>query len=88
MKIFLLPKEGYSGRVTSSYLLVCPLLAENRAISLYVQGTRDPNRRAILPEVVSVKEAVALATREMMLNPTEQAQLSALLTRYLMNPEA
>lgn len=81
-----LETEGIPATVAQSYLTVMPLLEENRGISEYVQGSRNPNLRAFLPEVATVAEAVDLATREWMLDPIDQARLRSLIEKNLRPP--
>jgi hypothetical protein len=55
-----------------------PLLIENRAISSFLN--QHPQYRNALPEVLSPKEAVALATTDYRLTPTEQKSLEKILS--------
>ena len=63
--------------VAASYQDVMPLLTENVAISKFIQ--EQPNYRQALPEIVSIAEAVILASQERPLNPMQQKQLANLL---------
>lgn len=70
-------KEKVGREVAMAYLDVKPLLLENVAISTYSQA--HPNYRQALPEIVSISEAVMLASKERPLSPTQQASLTSLL---------
>ena len=69
------PKVGQA--VASSYLDLKPLLLENVAISKYTQG--HPQYRGALPEVVSIAEAIALASADRRLSREQQTSLRSLL---------
>lgn len=75
----LLAKKGYPTPVILSYLTVAPLLAENEAISKYIEQTGNLTLRSALPELTTVNEAVLVATKEHRLNPSMQLQLKELL---------
>ena len=60
-----------------------PLLVENEAISSFLQETRRTSLRTSLPEVVSVSEAVILASMEYQLTRSQQAKLKQLLEQAL-----
>ena len=70
---------GASPRATLAFATVAPLLLENVAISRWIQMRDDDSLRAALPEVVTIKEAVALATAEYSLTSSEQRDLRTLL---------
>lgn len=55
-----------------------PLLAERKAIAHFV--SQHPNYRNALPEVNDAREAVALATMDTRLTPSEQKLLEKALT--------
>lgn len=74
-----LERKGVDAAVTRSYLLVAPLLRETVAISRYVDAQASPELRSCLPEVTSINEAVALATAEYRLKPSQQTRLAELL---------
>lgn len=74
-----LERKGADAAVTRSYLLVAPLLRETVAISRYVDAQASPELRSCLPEVTSINEAVALATQEFRLKPSQQTRLAELL---------
>lgn len=78
-----LESQGADARTTRAYLTVAPLLGENEAISSFLEETHRLDLRAALPEVVSVNEAVLLASREFPLNPSQQEQLTQLLQAML-----
>ena len=68
-------KEGHE--VASAFLDVKPFLLENVAISKYTQ--EHPEYRQALPEMVSVSEAIAIASMDRPLNQIQQASLTKLL---------
>lgn len=72
-------KEGHE--VASAFLDVKPFLLENVAISKYTQA--HPNYRPALPEIVSISEAVIVASQDRPLNPMQQKQLAKLLQNSL-----
>src|SRR5579872_3948563 len=74
-----LAAQGIEPRVASAYLAVAPLLAENQALSRYVAA--NPQHLGTFPNVVNPSEAVALATQEYSLTPSQQATLQTLLTK-------
>ena len=74
---YLAAKEKTNSWVAASYCDLKPLLLESLAISKFTQV--QPQYRMALPEVLSISEAVILASKERPLNPTQQKQLSALL---------
>lgn len=74
-----LERKGADAQVTRAYLLVAPLLRETVAISRFVEAQGSPGLRSCLPEVTSINEAVALATLEYRLKPSQQTQLAKLL---------
>lgn len=78
-----LEKMGADNRVILAYRLVAPLLMENEAISAYLEETQQPTLRASLPEVISVNEAVILASMEYPLTQSQQKQLTQLLASQL-----
>lgn len=69
--------------VILGFRIVAPLLMENEAISAFIQETGYLNLRASLPEVVSVSEAVMLASEEYRLTPSQQRQLQEVLRQAL-----
>ena len=80
-----LKAEGTSSKVAQSFLLVAPLLMENKAISRFIEQVGRPDLRSSLPELTSISEAVALATGEHQLNPLQQSQLKSLLQKAYQN---
>lgn len=62
-----------------SYLDYRPLLLENVAISQYIQVKQNLELRMPLPEIISINEAVAVASMDRMLSPVQQKELRALL---------
>ena len=74
-----LAAQGADNRVTLAYRLVAPLLLENEAISAHLLETNDLSLRTSLPEVLTVNEAVILASKEYPLKPSQQQKLAELL---------
>ena len=74
-------KSRFGQEVAASYVDLKPLLLENVAISKYTQA--HPNYRPALPEIVSIAEAVIVASQERPLNPMQQKQLAKLLQNSL-----
>ncbi len=74
-------KKAADPWVAASFSDMKPLLLENRAISKFTQA--QPQYRLALPEVVSVSEAVMLASMERPLSKMQQKQLSELLQSAL-----
>ncbi len=65
--------------VINAYQAMAPLLAENEAISSYINQTDNSDLRTALPEVLNAPEAVAIASQERPLSESEQQQLLDLL---------
>ena len=76
-------KSGNSHTVAMNYQELAPLMAENEAISRYVQEQGDPSLRMLLPEICSPAEAMRIADRQRPMNPIEQMQLAQLLTKLV-----
>ena len=74
-----LEKRGISPAVILAYQTVCPLLAENEAISKYIARTGLLEIRQLLPEVLSVNEALLLMMQEHNLDDKQTDQLRMLL---------
>lgn len=70
---------GQTDSVINAYQLMAPLLAENQAISAYINQTGHSDLRSALPEVLNPSEATAIATQENPLSASEQAALLNLL---------
>ena len=81
-----LEQRGADTRVTRAYLLVAPLLAENLAISRYIEQTGRASLRSSMPEIETVNEATILASQEFNLKPSQQAKLQQLLQADLTTP--
>lgn len=81
-----LSTRGADSRVIRSYLLVAPLLLENVAISKWLMENEDGSLRSSMPELTSIPEAVALATQEFRLLPSQAKKLTALLTEAYRTP--
>lgn len=75
--------EGIANSVIVAFFLVAPLLQENVAISNFIVKTEQGWLRKVLPELLSVEEAVWLADLEYRLDPSEQMQLHGLLDAML-----
>ena len=71
--------QGADPRATLAFATVAPLLLENEAISRYVQMKDNDSLRGALPEIVTMDEAVSLATLEYRLTEPEQTSLRKLL---------
>lgn len=74
-----LEAAGHDPKVIVAYQTLDPLLAENEAISQYLEKTGDSTLRMALPELVSKEEAVAIADRELMLTQQQRKALYQLL---------
>jgi len=73
-------KAGQTDSVINAYQLMAPLLAENQAISAYINRTGHSDLRSALPEVLNAPEAVAIASQE---NPLSKSEQNTLLTLLL-----
>lgn len=78
---------GADDKTVLAYRLVAPLLIENEAISSFVVEENRPDLRAAMPELISVSEAVILASQEYRLTPSQQAKLKELLQMALTTQE-
>ena len=74
-----LEMNGQTDSVINAYQLMAPLLAENQAISAYINQTGHSDLRSALPEVLNATEAVAIAAQDRPLNANEQSELLTLL---------
>jgi hypothetical protein len=74
-----LGNRGVPDQVALAYLVVAPLLAENAAISRYIEMKSNPSLRAVLPELTTVEEAISLASMEYSLTVADQRKLRKLL---------
>ena len=77
---------GALPRATLAFATVAPLLLENVAISRYIQMKDNDLLRGAMPEVVTMDEALSLATLEYRLNEAEQTNLKSLLTEFSNTP--
>lgn len=75
-----LEQNGASDSVINAYQTLAPLLAENQAISAYIEKTGNSDLRKALPEVISAPEALAVANQDYQLSEAEQQQLLKMLT--------
>ena len=80
--------KGALPRATLAFPTVLPLLLENEAISRYIQMKDSDYLRGSLPEVVTMDEALSLATLEYRLNEAEQKNLEELLVEFVANKTA
>ena len=74
-----LTKNGTPDSVINAYQTMGPLLAENQAISAYIEKTGNSDLRRACPEVTSAPEALALAKQDYPLSEPEQQQLQQML---------
>lgn len=77
-------KVGHS--VAAAFSDVMPLLLENVAISRYIRARGDLTLRQALPEVVSIAEAVMIASMDRRLTRMEQISLQNLLKAEYRDP--
>jgi hypothetical protein len=78
-----LEAAGYTeNRVLRAFITVAPLLAENLAISRYIEATGRESLRSSMPELVSVREATTLASEEFSLTPSQAIKLHRALLRF------
>ena len=73
----LLAAEGVPAAVRMAYLMMAPLLWEEKAIAAHVR--EHPGLWGALPNVVDVGEAVLIAAKEWRLTEPHQKQLATLL---------
>jgi hypothetical protein len=76
--------RGALPRATLAFATVAPLLLENEAISRYFQSNGSDFLRDALPNVLTMDEAVALATMEYRLIEAEQTSLRHLLSEQVL----
>lgn len=74
-----LEKSGVPDSVINAYQQMAPLLAENQAISRYIEQTGNSDLRLALPEILNAQEAVAIASQDRPLSSSEQSALLELL---------
>lgn len=74
-----LTQNGVPDNVINAYQTMGPLLAENQAISSYIEKTGNSDLRKACPEVISAPEALAVAKQDYRLNEPEQQQLLQML---------
>lgn len=75
-----LTQNGVPDSVINAYQTMGPLLAENQAISSYIEKTGNSDLRKACPEVISAPEALAVAKQDYRLSEPEQQQLLQMLT--------
>lgn len=76
-----LEARGVPDRVIVAYQRLAPLLAENEAISRYINRTGNTSLREALPEILNAEEAVVIATQDRPLSKSEQKTLLDMLKR-------
>lgn len=76
-----LTQNGVPDSVINAYQTMGPLLAENQAISSYIEKTGNSDLRKACPEVISAPEALAVAKQDYRLSEPEQQQLLQMLTQ-------
>lgn len=74
-----LEKSGTPDSVINAYQVMAPLLAENQAISQYINQTGNSDLRSALPEILNAQEAVSIAALDRPLSNSEQSALLELL---------
>lgn len=76
-----LEANGVPDSVIVAYQEIAPLLAENAAISRYINRTGNSSLRDALPEILNAEEAVVIATQDRPLSKSEQQTLLDMLKR-------
>lgn len=76
-----LEARGVPDSVIVAYQRLAPLLAENEAISRYINRTGNTSLREALPEILNAEEAVVIATQDQPLSKSEQQTLLDMLKR-------
>lgn len=76
-----LENNGVPDSVIAAYQEIAPLLAENEAISRYINETGNSSLRSALPEILNADEAVVIASRDHVLSKSEQQTLLHMLKR-------
>lgn len=76
-------KAKSDSETASALMNVKPLILENVAIAKFTQD--HPSLRKVLPEVVSISEALILASQDYPLNRKQQARLRELLKATIEN---
>jgi hypothetical protein len=79
-------KAKVGHEVAAAFSDLKPLLLENAAISRYIRAQGDLTLRQALPEVVSIAEAVAIASMDRPLSRMEQTSLANLLKAECRDP--
>jgi len=74
-----LEARGVEQRVVMNYQVIAPLLAENVAISRFIVAMDDLELRMMLPEIVTVEEALLIADMERPMSSDETVMLWLLL---------
>jgi hypothetical protein len=74
-----LEQAGVPQKVAFLYQTLGPLLAENEAISHYIQKTDSSDLRMTLPEITTVPEALRIADLERPMTDRERKMLASLL---------
>ncbi len=74
-----LVEAGNDPVVAQAYQMLAPMLAENEAISEFVETTGDISLRAAFPEILSKAELIMIADQELMLTEEQKRGLARLL---------
>ena len=74
-----LESHGTPPKVAMLYVKIAPLLAENEAISEYIMKTDHSSLRQVLPEIISLREALIVAEMESPMSDKERLTLATLL---------
>ena len=78
-----LEAQGVDARTMRAYLTVAPMLAENLAISRWMESSGAMHLRSSLPELTTVRQAMTLASAEFNLTKQQTETLAGLLQSHL-----
>lgn len=78
-----LEAQGIASRVVSGFQLIAGLLAENEAITAYINATDQHGLRSCMPEITTVEEAVFIADQEYQLDDNHKVELADMLRAML-----
>lgn len=76
--------SGVPDPVALAYQKIAPVLAEQEAITAFIEETGSMTLRASLPDVTTADEAVMVMTEEHRLTPEQAEQLHAMLKQLSM----
>ena len=79
-----LEASGVADPVALAYLKIAPVLAEQEAITAFIEQTGSMALRASLPDVTTPDEATMVMTEEHRLTPEQAEQLHDMLKRLSM----